>query len=832
MLHPWLDALCQDIRYGVRGLRRSPGNTTVAVLTLALGLGATTTTFSIVDAVLLRPLPFVDQERLVIVWEKDEAGGKPLIEVSFPNYLDWQRETTSFDSLAAIGSVNWGSDVVGVQEPYSVSVGAVSTSFFETLGVSAAHGRTFLPEEDLPDAGRVVVVSHGLWQERLNADRGVVGRAMIFEGETGPQSFTIVGVMPREFDFPRGADVWMPVGRILSDIARQNGFSPQDERGLGVLYVIGRLGRRVPIEQATADLDTIVPSLHVAHFGSGEQRRVVVTPLVEHIFGATQPALLMLHGAVVFFLLIACANVAGLLIVKSIARGRELAVRQALGASRGRLARHHLVEGGLIAAGGALAGCAFAAGLLKALPALAPPDVPRLDEVALDTRVWLFAIAATLLTMLIVGMGPAAIACRLRSAESLKAGGPTATDGAAGTRWRNGLVVIEVAMALPLLVGAGLLARSFVNLLQADLGFRPENVLTLSVELPDARYPTYRQRRAFYRDLLERVERLPNVAAAAGVFQRPLEHGPIGLDGGFILEGQSVERATFDMNPTVNVESVTPEYFRAIGTRLLRGRTFTHRDTVDAPSVVIVSESLAREAWPGQDPIGKRLLGPHQALDAQGTPLWKTVVGVVEDVRYREIETPRLDLYLPFYQTDINANQLVVRTASDPLAMSGAVREIVRDLDPNQIVDGVTTMEAVVARAMRPWRFNAMLFGWLATLALALAGIGLFTALAATVALRTRELGIRIALGANAYEIFALVLRGGCRVIATGAALGLLLAVALSRGLSRLLFGVEPIDPLTLAASTGVLVAVGLVATLVPARRATSVDPMAALRTD
>ena len=792
-----------------------------------LGIGATTTIFSVLHAVVLRPFPFERQDELVMIWEQDESAR--LLEVSFPNYRDWRRQAQSFADMAAIGSVNWSFTTTINGEPESVSYAAVSTSFFETLGVRPLLGRTFLSDEDEPDAERVLVISHGLWQRNFGLDPHAVGRSIrMTEGESS-ELYTVVGVMPQAFQFPNGADAWAPAGRRLADVARTQSFDPVRERLFGVLYVIGRLEPAVKLEQARSELDTIIPALNVTYFGGRESGRSVMTPLTDYPMGRGRTALFALSGAVGLILLIACANVAGLSMARAVTRERELAVRVALGASRVRLMRQAFVDAGLLGAVGGVVSLLVAVVSIGVVRRAAFADLPRVDTVAINWAVLGFTLGVSFITVILVGLAPAAHAVRSRVAGGLQAGALTLTAAPSRLALRHALVIGEVAMALMLLIGAGLLTRSFANLVRLDLGFRPENVLPMNVALPEARYSEFEQQRAFYRELLRRVERLPGVEAVGAVSLRPFEHGPIGNDIRFLIPGKPSDIGSSDQLPMANLEAVTPGYFRAMGIRLLQGRLFEERDVKGSFPVVIVSEALARAVWPGEDPLGKQLIS-FAPVDEAGNSLWQTVIGVVDTARYREIQTPRLDLYIPFYQVPRAVKHLIVRTDSDPLSLAVAVREEVRRLDDRQVVDGVTTMASVVARTQRPWRSNTLLFGVLAALAVVLAAIGVFGAIAYNVAQRTREFGVRLTLGARSLDLVTLVTRQGVFLTVTGAAIGLVASLALTRGLGSLLFGVSPIDPVTFGAVTLVLVAVGLLAAVVPARRAARVDPVVALR--
>ena len=715
--------------------------------------------------------------------------------MSYREFQGWAASARSFESMTAIGSVNWGYEAVGGDGPYSIPISAVSASFFDTLGARPLLGRTFRASDDdeRSTAGRVVVLSHLLWVQRFDADPGVVGRSVrLRTGAVEAAPFTVVGVMPPDFQFPIGAQLWTPVGPELESIRRADGLRAMTF--LRVLFVVGRLQPGVSVDAARAELDTLIPRVQrdLAAETPEDNLRAVVTPLRDHIFGNARVALLLFAGSVGLVLLIANANVVGLLLVRSFERRRDTAVRTALGATRGRLLGYHLVEGGLIAAGGGALGVVLAVFGVPALVALGPGDVPRLDAVEVNVPVLAFAVVLTLACALVVVAGAS-----LRFGDSwvshwLKADAPGMTAGRSFARTRDVLLVFQVALALVALVAAGLLTASYANLVREALGFRPEGVLTLNVSVPDARY-SLDQKRAFYRELLDNVGALPGVVGAAAVYQRPFENGPVGMDLVPFLLGQTPDE--FENNPTLNLEAVTPGYFSVMGTRLIRGRVFTERDTVGSPLAVVMSESTARRLWPGADALGKRLLTVGEPPDEDGNFEFQTVVGIVEDARYREIQTPRLDLYVPFFQSPLQVQHVVVRTTGDPLLLAGPLREEVRRLDAQQVVDGVRTMEMVVSGAVRPWQFNMVVSALLASVAVILTALGLFSTVAYSVRQRIREIGLRLALGARRLDILALVMRRVSLLTVNGTALGLALAVSLAEFLDRLVFGIALRDP-------------------------------------
>ena len=832
---PILDTVRQDAFLAIRSLARSPGFTLSSVSVLGLGIGASVAIFSVVYPVVLKPLPFDQPNQLVMIWQQDQQGD--LREVSYREFQGWRDQARSFSSMAAIGSVNWSYQASEVDEPYVIPINVVSASFFDTLGAPPLLGRTFVASDDeaSPATGRVVVLSHALWVDRFDANAGVVGqpvRLLTAREEAVP--FTVIGVMPPDFRFPAGAELWTPVAPELESIRLADGSTEDRMNFLRVLFVVGRLATGVSLDAARTDIDTLIPRLPetLAADVQVEDFRSVMTPLQEHIFGNARTALLLFAASVGLVLLIANANVVGLMVVRGLARRRDTAVRQALGASRARLLGYHIVEAGVIAAGGGALGVLLAAVGVPALVALNPDAVPGLDTVAVDLRALAFVVFITAACALTVGVGASV---RLDDAWLpywLKAGAVSLTPGTSHTRTRDVLMGVQVALALMALSAAGLLTVSYANLVRENLGFRPQNVLTLNVDLPDARY-SLAQHRLFYRELLDRVSGLPGVVGAAAAYQRPFEHGAIGLDFLPFLRGQTPGDPASRQNPLVNLESITPGYFSVMGTRLLRGRTFTNLDTADSPPVVVLSESAARRLWPGEEGLGQQLLvTPDVRMDENGDPIFQTVVGIVEDARYREVETPRLDAYVPFSQVPVQVKHLVVRTTDDPLQLAAAVRSEVRRLDPQQVVDGVRSMERVVSTATRPWRFNMVISAILGAIAVVLTAIGLFSTVAYTVRQRTREIGLRIALGATRRHIRDLVTRRVLGVTAIGATAGLAGALVVAESLDSLVFGIAPRDPFALLAVAALFIAVAATASLLAARAGTRVDPMVSLRAE
>src|SRR5215207_9290977 len=808
--------LLHDLRYGVRVLLKSRGFALVAVLTLALGIGASTAAFSVVHAVLLRPLPCPEQERLLVAWKRDATTDNPFVELSVADFRDWQAQAQSFESLAAMPTTVYGYGYVltGRGEPLQLESAKVTGRFFNLLGVRAAHGRVFDEADDRGAARAVVVLSDRLWRERFGADPGVVGQTITLN----QTAFQVVGVMPPAFTFPKGVDLWVPLLTSASPRSIEN-------RYVVYLQAVGRLKEGVTREQAEADLNTVIARLAEQYPETqAAGQRVVLTPLADYLFGDAKPALWALFAATALLLLVGAANIANLMLARATSRRRELAVRVALGASRRRLAAQLLVESLVLALVGGAAGLLLASWLIELLAALAPADIPRLEDVSLSGAALLAGVAFTLVTTAVFGLLPALSASQFNLSETLSEAGGKLTNARAGSRLRGALVVGEVALTLVLVAGASLILRSFLNLSSVPLGLDPRGVLTMQLRLTGARYGTPEARREFFRQLIGRLEAQPGVAAASGVLTRPLE-GAVGWDYDFAAEGQAADEAR--RNPDANFEVVNPHYFRTLAVPLKAGREFDERDRAGAEPAVIVSQTLAERYFgSAAGAVGRRLkLSPEESDEP-----WREVVGVAGDVRYRELQSTRLDIYVPHAQGTANLNHFAVRstlTTSDALAL---VRREVASLDPELAVSRVATMEEQVAvRLARP-RFTAVLLNWLALMALVLAGVGIFGVTAYAVAQRTRELGLRMALGARPRDILLLVVWHGLKLAALGILPGLLGALIMTRWLSSLLYGVSASDPLTYAAVAALTACVALLACLVPARRATQVDPMVALR--
>ncbi len=810
-----MDSFLQDCRYAVRMLARSPGFTLIAVLALALGIGANSAIFSIVNAVILKPLPYDKPEQLVQLWMRFTGIGIPNDQnwVSAPEFVDLQ-QNQSFSHLAAISGASFNININGTPERIDSAV--VSTSFFPLLGVQAALGRVFLPEEGQPGRDRVVLLSDGLWRRRFGADPAISGRKIVMNG----QSYLVVGVLPPNFQLPLEAEVWTPLVFSSDDLSPNN-------RGNHQYQVIARIKPGLSFEQARADMDVVserIIAQHPDYHYREVNFHVLTIPLLEQQIGDIKTALWVLMSAVGLVLLIACANVANLLLVRASSREREIALRQALGVSRWRLIRQLLTESAILGLMAGVIGLLLGYWALRLLTTLAATSFPRVVEAHMDLRVLAFTLLVSLATGILFGLAPA-FSSRHVTHDALKEGGRGGTAGAGSQRLRGALVVAEVALSLTLLVGAGLLIRSFLRLQDVDTGFRPEGVLTMRISLPEEKYPKIEQTRVFYRELLDRIRRLPGVDAAGGATGLPLS--PTGWSGTTTVDSQAVQPS--DTTPEADQRPVFPGYFEALGIPLVSGRYFDQRDTEKAAPVAIIDETMAKTYWPKEDPIGKRLKqGGRQSPEP-----WRTIVGVVRHVRYRTLESPsRVEFYWPYDQTSfgLGSMSLAIHTSSDPRSLAGVVQRQVQALDPDQPVYRIRTMSELMSESMARRRLSMFLLAIFAAVALALAAVGIYGIMSYSVAQRAHEVGIRMALGARSFDVVRMVLGQSLGLTLAGIFAGLLGSLALTNLLSSLLFNVKATDAATFFLVALILALVGLVASFVPAYRATTVDPVDALR--
>jgi predicted permease len=808
----WLENFVQDVRFGARMLRRNPGFTAVALLTLALGIGANTAIFSVIYGVLFRPLPYRDAQRLVVVWETFQR--QATAPAAWPKFLDWREQNHVFDQIAVVG---WGMPLTltGSAEPEQLPGNSVTAGYFRVLGVPAIYGRTFLDEEERPGNDRVVVLTYGLWQRRFNSDPRIIGQSITLDG----QSRTIIGVLPPDFrSFGLGS---APATQLFIPLAPEGEGSAN--RASHGLMVIAKLKPSVSVQQAEVEMNTIADRLARQYPDTDKNWFVKLLPAQEQSVGQLRPTLFVLMGAVGFVLLIACANVANLLLARATARRKEIAIRTALGAGRLRIVRQLLVESTLLALLGGVMGVILALWLVKVLGVIRPESIPAIVQIKLDAGVLIFTVLLSVATGMFFGLAPALHVSRATLTDAIKEGERGTSAGTGGNRARNLFVTAEVAFSLMLLIGAGLMIRSFVRLSQVRPVFNPVNVMAVTISPREAKYPPGEKRSRYFQEILGHVENLPGVEAVGGIQILPMGGGNTAFT--VHLVGHP------PLPNTPNYRVVTPDYFRAMNIPVVKGRYFTGRDAKESPLVVIINETFARRVFPNQDPLTEQLIvEDDHVMDNQGEH--RQIVGIVKDIKQFGLDgEPAPEVYVPYGQsTEPISLTFVLRSSVDPVSLIPAVRRAVWEVNKDQALGQFQALRRVIDASVAPQRFNTLLLTAFGVIALVLAAVGIYGVIGYSVAQRTREIGIRIALGAQKENVLSLVLGQGMRLALMGVFIGVLAALGLTRVMKALLFEVKPTDPLTFGSVSLLLVGITLLACWLPARRATKVDPIVALR--
>jgi len=799
-----MDSIIKDIRYGIRSLLKRPGFTAIALIALALGIGANTAIFSLVNAVILQPLPYQDPDRLVWAWGNIQNGGNRA-SVAPLDYLDYRSQNKTFEHFAAYMGLS--ANLTGSGEPERLTATGVTGNFFDAFGVRPALGRGFTLENEKSGQDQVAVLSHAFWQKRFAGDPSIVNKTIVLDGKT----VEVIGVMPAHVIFPQLADLWVPLNFDISPDMRQ--------RRAHFMRPIGRLKEGVTLTQAQADTDLIAAQLAEQFPETNKNWNLRLVPLRDQLLGGSQTPLFILFGAVGFVLLIACANVANLLLVRAAAREKEIALRTALGASRVRIARQMITESLLLSIAGGALGALLATWGVEALVRLGEGSIPRTANVRIDATVLAFTFLISLATGLLFGLAPALRTVRVNLIDSLKDGLRGSGEGALRNRTRSLLVVLEIAIAVMLLIGAGLLIRSLIALQNVDPGFDANNVLTMRITLPRQKYDTPEKSANFFGQLETRLAGLPGVESEALISELPLSNQP--NDMPFTVEGRPPV-ASISEGFGADFRMVSQNYFNALRIPLLRGRNFTEQDVRQSDKVLLVSEQLVAQIFPNEEPLGKRLI-----MAMSGEPY--EIIGIVGDIRHQSLGAPAAPtMYMPSRQR--GGTNLVIRTQGDPLSIVSAVRNEVQALDPNQPIAAVKKMSDWVDASVAAPRSSTTLLTLFAVLAMILAATGIYGVMSYSVARRTHEIGVRMALGARRFDVMKLVVRQGMILTLIGVVLGLGGAFALTRVMSTLLFGVTAKDPITFAAVAALLIAVAFIACFVPARRATKVDPLVALR--
>jgi putative ABC transport system permease protein len=806
-----LETLIQDLRYGARVLRKSPGFTAVALLTLALSIGANTAIFSILYGILLRPLPYKDASRLIVLHETTPKVGT--VSVSYPNFLDWRAQNSAFSQMAAVNSV--GFNLSGINQPENVNGQAVSSNFLSMLGMHPLLGRDFDASEEKEGAAAVVLLSYPLWQSHFGGDPNVIGRTIALDGH----AFSIVGVLPADFRWMEKTDLLEPVG-----VWATNNSSSHERGDRGDTVVLGRLAAQVNFERAQAEMRSIADRLAKAYPGTNDEFGVALQPIRDAFVGDIRPAVIVLFVAVIFVLLIACANVANLFLMRGTARTKEIALRIAIGASRGRVIAQMLAESLILTSLGALAGLALAVVVIRGLVRLIPEDMLAGATVELSGPALLFTAGVVVLSTFIFGLVPARLSTKADLQLELKDGGRTTGAGASQSRWRSILVVVEVSLALVLLVGAGLMMKSLFRILSVDAGIRAEHVLTMQIDLRTAQYDKDPAILNFWDRLLASVGQLPGVQVSALGTGLPLTDDHSRTD--ISIDGMDLPKPGNYPHPDVHI--VSQSYVSALGLRLLRGRAFTERDTEQAPRVAIINSLMARQLFARRDPIGGRF---HFGGRSEKSPKWFTIVGVVGDTKLYGLANPsRLEVYVPFHQFVAGSMKLIVKSSNEPSSLTSEIRLAVASLDKDQPIFAVETMDQYVRDSVSTRGITFIVLGCFSALALVLAGVGIYGVISYSVTQRMREIGIRMALGAQSNDVLRMIVAQGARIATMGVLSGLVASFFLTRLMTKLLFSVSSADPLTFAVVAGATFLTALLASFLPARKALRADPVGTLR--
>ncbi len=809
-----METLFSDLRYGLRGFLQHPGFTAIVIVTLALGIGASTAIFSVVNSVLLRRLPYRNTDRLVAIQELDPA--KKRIQVTSANFLDWRAQNNVFEHLAAIKTTT--ANLALSDQAERIDVAQTSANFFSVFGVEPQYGRLFIPDDEQAGHAPVAVLSHGLWQRRFGGDKEIIGKPITLDGK----SYSVVGIAPAGFQYPDRTELWLPPSRLVPELNER--MDVTQSRGMGYLAAVALLKPGVSLPQAASQMETITARLRQQYPNTNNKRFNRVVALQEHLVGDTNRMLWMLFGAVTFVLLIACANVANLLLASSAARHKEMAIRAALGASRWRVIRQLFTESTMLALAGGAFGLLLSSWLLSLILKLLPGDFPRVAEIKIDWRVLAFTLVTSVFTGILFGLAPALQFSKHDLQESIRETGRGAGGSARRTRIRQALIVAEVALSVVLLAGAGLLFRSFMRLQAVDTGFVAQQVLTARLSPSGPSFKSDADYISFYERVVEKVSAVPGVQHVGLINTLPLSKGPTAA---FRIEGQPI--TTPDKWPGANFRSVSPNYFRAMGIPMMQGRAFDQRDKENAPLTMIVNEALAQQNFGGENPVGKRIT--FGSTDSNNQPIWFEIVGVTGNVRSVELkEEPAPELYFCSLQNPFEGMSIVVRSTVEPQSIASAIRQATVEINKAVPVSNVETMEHIVSTSVTQPRFNLFLLGLFSVIALLLSAAGIYGVTAYTVTQRTHEVGIRLALGAQIGDVLRLILGQGMLVIMVGIAIGLGAAFALLRVMKGLLFEVSETDPLTFVAITLGLTFVALLACYIPARRATKVDPLVALR--